>query len=149
MILNKTLLFSSLLLGVLRRNSIVAREMSGECAANNTSYVPGTHSIAYITIDTEDKAKQLAHNIVTNKLAACVNIIPKILSVYEWEGKINEDPEVLMMVKTRTSQIDALTTYVKANHPYTVCEVISIPISNGNDAYLKWISETVPLPKCK
>ncbi|KAK5643461.1 hypothetical protein RI129_007306 [Pyrocoelia pectoralis] len=149
MILHKTLLFSSCLLGLLRRNSILAKEMSGECAANNSSYVSGTHSIAYITIDTEDRAKKLAHGIVSNKLAACVNIVPKILSIYEWEGTVNEEPEVLMMVKTRTSKVDALTNYVKSNHPYTVCEVISIPIINGNDAYLKWISETVPLPDCK
>ena len=149
MIFKKTLLFSTFVVGLLRRHLILAKDMSGECAASNSSYISGTHSVAYVTIDTEDKAKKLAHGIVSNKLAACVNIIPKILSVYEWEGTINEESEFLMMIKTRTSKVDALTQYVKANHPYTVCEVISIPITNGNDAYLKWIGETVPKSQCE
>ncbi|EEZ98414.1 Protein CutA homolog-like Protein [Tribolium castaneum] len=114
--------------------------MSGEV----DSYVPGTHSVAYVTTPSEEVAKKLAHGLVKQKLAACVNIIPKITSVYEWEDKINEDAEVLMMIKTRTSKIDALTQYVKSNHPYTVCEVISLPIENGNEAYLKWIGDIVP-----
>ncbi|KAI4484564.1 PREDICTED: protein CutA homolog [Polistes canadensis] len=104
----------------------------------------GIHSVAYVTVPNVEVAKKLAHDIVKNKLAACVNIIPQVISVYEWENKINEDSELLMMIKTRTDTVDALTDYVKKNHPYTVCEVISLPIQNGNEQYLKWISDTVP-----
>ncbi|XP_047369991.1 protein CutA homolog isoform X1 [Vespa velutina] len=102
------------------------------------------HSVAYITVPDNAVAKQLAHGLVKNKLAACVNIIPQITSVYEWENEINEDSELLLMVKTRTDTVDALTEYVKSHHPYKVCEVITLPIQNGNEQYLKWISEVVP-----
>lgn len=118
--------------------------MSGEISLQNSSYVPGTYSVAYVTTPNQEVAKKLAHGLVSEKLAACVNIIPGVTSVYEWENKINEDSELLLMIKTRTSKIDALTQYVKSNHPYTVCEVISLPIENGNEPYLNWIGEIVP-----
>lgn len=108
------------------------------------AYVAGTHSIAYVTAPNEEVAKKLAHGIVSKKLAACVNIVPKITSIYEWDNKINEDSEVLLMIKTRTSIISNLTEYVKSEHPYKVCEVISTPIYNGNTDYLDWISSAVP-----
>ncbi|XP_075227535.1 protein CutA homolog [Lycorma delicatula] len=104
----------------------------------------GAFSAAYVTVPDEEVAKKIAHGVVSAKLAACVNIIPKITSVYEWEGKINEDSEYLLMLKTRTSKVDALTKFVKENHPYKVCEVISLPIQNGNPDYFKWISDVVP-----
>ncbi|XP_076240201.1 cutA divalent cation tolerance homolog [Calliopsis andreniformis] len=110
----------------------------------NMSSFAGIHSVAYVTVPTQEVAKKLAHGLVKNKLAACVNIIPGITSVYEWKNEINEDSELLMMIKTRTDTVDALTKYVKENHPYEVCEVISLPIQNGNDKYLQWISEIVP-----
>ncbi|KAJ4433965.1 hypothetical protein ANN_16284 [Periplaneta americana] len=89
-----------------------------------SSYVAGTHSVAYVTAPSEEVAQKLAR--------------------YEWKGEINEDVEVLMMIKTRTSRIDELSQYVRSNHPYEVCEVISLPIENGNAPYLDWISEIVP-----
>ncbi len=64
-----------------------------------------------------------------NKLAACVNIIPGLISVYEWEGKIETDDEMLLMIKSRMSRLDELTQMVKENHPNQVCEVISVPVS--------------------
>lgn len=100
--------------------------------------------MAFVTAPTEEVAKKIAHGLVTAKLAACVNIIPKITSIYVWEGQVNEDSEVLMMIKTRTSRVAELTQYVKENHPYDVCEVISTEILQGNGPYLNWISESVP-----
>ncbi|XP_076382047.1 protein CutA homolog [Megalopta genalis] len=100
----------------------------------------GINSVVYVTVPTQEVAKKLSHGLVQNKLAACVNIIPGIISVYEWKNEINEDNELLMMIKTRTDTVDALTKYIKANHPYEVCEVISLPIQNGNKDYLQWVS---------
>lgn len=101
-------------------------------------------STCFVTAPDEAVAKKLAHGIVTQKLAACVNIIPKITSIYEWEGKINEDAEVLMMIKTKTSRVDDLSKYVREQHPYSIAEVIATPIENGNAPYLKWIHDSVP-----
>eukprot|EP00092_Neocalanus_flemingeri_P030722 GFUD01033360.1.p1 GENE.GFUD01033360.1~~GFUD01033360.1.p1 ORF type:complete len:118 (-),score=40.63 GFUD01033360.1:96-449(-) len=101
-------------------------------------------SMAFVTAPTADKAKEIAGGLVSNKLAACVNIIPGITSVYEWEGKIENDLEVLMMIKTRSSRIEELTEFVKKNHPYDVCEVITTSIEGGNQPYLDWLAKTVP-----
>ncbi|XP_055616522.1 protein CutA homolog isoform X3 [Toxorhynchites rutilus septentrionalis] len=107
-------------------------------------YQSGTHSIAYVTTPNENSAKQLARKIVERKLAACVNVIPGLTSIYEWEGKIQEDQEYLLMIKTRTTRVDELSKFVRENHPYSVAEVISVTIENGNPPYLDWLSKTVP-----
>ncbi|XP_038222911.1 protein CutA homolog [Zerene cesonia] len=102
------------------------------------------YSVAYVTVPSTDVGKTIGHGLVKNKLAACVNIIPQVTSIYEWKNEINEDSEALLMIKTRTSLVDQLTEFVRSNHPYEVCEVISLPIQNGNPPYLKWIGDTVP-----
>ena len=71
-------------------------------------------SMAFVTAPNSDKAKEIAGGLVSSKLAACVNIIPGVTSVYEWEGKIENDSEVLMMIKTRTSRIEEMTEFVKS-----------------------------------
>uniref|UniRef100_A0A1L8D7B6 Uncharacterized protein n=2 Tax=Nyssomyia neivai TaxID=330878 RepID=A0A1L8D7B6_9DIPT len=113
-------------------------------SSSSSTYEPGTHSVAFVTTPDDSSAKKLAHLLVERKLAACVNIIPKITSIYDWEGKINEDNEVLMMIKTRTSRVDEICKLVKDNHSYSVAEVISLPIENGNPPYMEWLSKSVP-----
>ncbi|XP_049869823.1 protein CutA homolog [Pectinophora gossypiella] len=117
--------------------------------ANMSSATSGSgdadkYSVAYVTVPDMDVGKNIAHGLVEKKLAACVNIVPQITSVYEWKGEINEDNEALLMIKTRTTEVDKLTEFVRSNHPYEVCEVISLPIKNGNPPYLKWIGDMVP-----
>ena len=70
--------------------------------------------MAFVTAPDSDKAKEIAGGLVSNKLAACVNIIPGVTSVYEWEGKIENDSEVLMMIKTRSARIGEMTEFVKS-----------------------------------
>ncbi|XP_037031143.1 protein CutA homolog isoform X1 [Bradysia coprophila] len=112
-------------------------------ASTTNTYQPGTHSAAFVTAPDETIAKTLARGLVTNKLAACVNIVPKIVSIYEWEGSVNEDSEVLLMIKTSTAKIDEISKFIRENHPYKVAEVISFPIENGNPPYLEWIGSVL------
>uniref|UniRef100_A0AAG5CTZ7 Uncharacterized protein n=1 Tax=Anopheles atroparvus TaxID=41427 RepID=A0AAG5CTZ7_ANOAO len=117
--------------------------MSSEAAAiqETTEY-----SVAFVTTPDTNASNKLARGLVEKKLVACVNIIPGVMSIYEWEGKINEDPEYLLMIKTRTSRMDEVIRFVRENHPYSVAEVISFPIANGNAPYLEWIGKIVPKP---
>ncbi|RVW65312.1 Protein CutA 1, chloroplastic [Vitis vinifera] len=86
--------------------------------------------------------KKLAESIVKEKLAACVNRVPGIESVYHWQGEIQTDSEELLIIKTRESLLEALTEHVKANHEYDVPEVIALPITGGNLQYLEWIKNS-------
>ncbi|KAK0087970.1 hypothetical protein PV326_004985 [Microctonus aethiopoides] len=122
----------------------VVRNFSVQGQRTMANSLAGIYSVAYVTVPNNDVAKKIAHGLVSEKLAACVNIIPQITSIYEWENKITEDNELLLMIKTRTDTVGNLTKYVKENHPYTVCEVISLPIENGNEDYLNWIGNIVP-----
>nr|ACO08785.1 CutA homolog precursor [Oncorhynchus mykiss] len=131
-------LLSVLMLTLLRTVGLRAFSMASE------TYLSGTHSAAFVTCPNEQVAKDLARGIVEKKLAACVNIVPQITSVYEWQGKVQEDSEVLLMIKTRSSKVASLAEYVRSNHPYEVAEVISLPIEQGNPPYLKWLGDAVP-----
>lgn len=103
-------------------------------------------SVCFVTTPTKAVAEKLAEHLVVGKLAACVNIIPQITSVYEWEGKINRDEESLMMIKTQTSMVEALIAAVKKEHPYDVPEVISVPMGEGNVDYLNWVRTNTTRP---
>ncbi|XP_010540442.1 PREDICTED: protein CutA, chloroplastic [Tarenaya hassleriana] len=98
--------------------------------------------VVYVTVPNREAGKKLANSIVQEKLAACVNIVPGIESVYQWEGKIQSDAEELLIIKTRQSLLDALTDHVKANHEYDVPEVIALPITGGSPQYLEWLKNS-------
>nr|CCC92579.1 unnamed protein product [Trypanosoma congolense IL3000] len=103
-------------------------------------------SVCHITTPSIDVARTLSHVLVGGNKAVCVNIVPSVTSVYRWEGRVCEDTECLMMVKTRTELVQEVVETVKKNHPYSVPEVISVPIGPGNEAYLKWVGEsTTPI----
>ncbi|KAF5456029.1 hypothetical protein F2P56_025545 [Juglans regia] len=98
--------------------------------------------VVYVTVPNKELGKKLAESIVREKLAACVNRVPGIESVYEWKGEIQTDNEELLIIKTRQSLLEALTEHVKANHEYDVPEVIALPITGGSLQYLEWIKNS-------
>jgi len=97
--------------------------------------------VIYITCPNMVEAENLARILVNNKVAACINIIPNIKSIYTWQDKVEEAQEVLLIIKTVEENLEKLEEVVKKYHPYTVPEIISWPIKTGNIEYLKWMSE--------
>ena len=91
--------------------------------------------------DTETGAK-IGKSAVEAGLAACANIIPGLRSIYKWKGKVCDDPEALVIFKTRKSLVKKLEKFCKKLHPYEVPEFISIKIESGSEDYLKWITES-------
>lgn len=96
-----------------------------------------------ITCPSENVARTLSYGLVEKKLAACVNIVPKVSSIYHWNGSIQEDSEVLMIVKTKQIYVSQVIQFVEQGHPYDIPEVISFSIQDGNKDYLNWVAAYV------
>lgn len=88
-----------------------------------------------------DEAKKLARGLVENRLAACVNVIPKIESYFRWDNKLEHDEEALLIIKTTQQRFDELRAWVVENHPYDVPEIISLPLSDGLSQYIEWVKK--------
>lgn len=97
--------------------------------------------IVFITASGEDEAAKIAKSLVEARLAGCVNIIKNIRSVYRWEGKIEDETEVLMIAKTQKKLLDPIIKKVKELHSYSVPEIIAMPVAEGSEDYLKWLQE--------
>ncbi len=94
-----------------------------------------------VTAPDEEVAAGLAKTIVEERLAGCVNIIKGVRSIYSWEGKIEDEPEVIMLIKTRHNLYKSLERRIIDLHPYSVPEVICVDIKDGSDGYLNWLKE--------
>jgi len=97
--------------------------------------------LIYITAADEEEAREIGSVLVAEKLPACVNIHP-IKSIYRWEGEVQEEGEVAMLVKTTARLVDKAIKRVKELHSYEVPCIVSLPIEKGNSDYLKWIEES-------
>lgn len=86
-------------------------------------------------------AQALARRLVELKLAACVNILPGVKSIYRWQGEIEEADEITVMIKTTQFRYAELELAIKENHPYQVPEIIALPVTEGLDTYLGWIAQ--------
>jgi len=105
--------------------------------------------VIFITSGSEEEAKKLARVLVEEKLAACVNILSGVESLYWWKGKIESSKEWMLVVKTQGKMVNRVVKRVKEIHSYEVPEVIALPIVEGNKDYLQWISDTLALREKK
>lgn len=90
-----------------------------------------------------DEAKKISKELVKTRLAACVNILDNVTSIYEWENKICEDSEVLMVIKSKKDKFNDIEKKIKELHSYEIPEIISIDIVKGSGDYLNWIDEVI------
>lgn len=98
--------------------------------------------VMFITASNKKEAGHIAKEIIKHRLAACVNIIGNVDSLFWWEGKVDSAKEVLLIVKTKRTLVNKLIKNVKSLHSYKVPEIIALPIIAGNKAYLEWIDES-------
>ncbi len=98
------------------------------------------HAIIMTTLPSKEEAQKLARGLVAEQLAACVQLL-NIQSVYTWQGEVQEDNEVLLLIKTRSDLYDAVEVYLQTHHPYEVPEIVQVPITAGSSAYLGWVDE--------
>jgi len=102
-----------------------------------------THELVIlVTTSTRDEAAAIAEALVSERLAACVNIVPAIESIYRWEGKVTRDSEALMIIKTTDDRYPELERRVKELHSYSTPEVLALRIDRGSEQYLNWLRDS-------
>jgi len=99
--------------------------------------------VVLITASHMEEAKRIGDKLVREKVAACINIVSQINSMFWWGKKVTVESESLLIVKTTRNKLEKIINIVKALHSYTVPEIIALPIIDGNEEYLKWIGESV------
>jgi periplasmic divalent cation tolerance protein len=95
------------------------------------------------TAGTKEEAQKIAHALVEQQLAACVNIVPQMQSVYRWQGKVEEAEEFLLLIKTSAERFAKVSAALRELHSYEVPECVSVAIDDGSADYLKWLAESV------
>ena len=96
--------------------------------------------LVFTTLPSADKAAELAKLVVEERLAACANILPAIRSIYRWQGKLQDENEVLLLLKTRAEHLERLKLRILELHPYEVPEVLAVPVEAGYQPYLEWLA---------
>ena len=105
--------------------------------------MPDPVVVALSTCPNEATAREIAEALVTEGLAACVNRVPGIVSTYFWDGALQEDGEILLIIKTTTGRISELEARLKALHPYELPEFVAVPVAGGNEQYFEWVRQGV------
>jgi periplasmic divalent cation tolerance protein len=101
--------------------------------------MPSAYQIILCTCPDKDTAEKIACLLVEDQLAACVNILPNITSIYQWQGQLERAEELLLLIKARHDCYPALEAMIKKHHPYQLPEIIAVPIERGLPEYLHWI----------
>ena len=96
--------------------------------------------LVFTTLPSADKAAELAKLLVEERLAACANLLPAIRSIYRWQGKLQDENEVLLLLKTRAEHLERLKLRILELHPYDVPEVLAVPVEAGYQPYLEWLA---------
>jgi len=99
--------------------------------------------VAFSTAPDVETGARIARALVDERLAACVNLVPGIRSVYRWQGRIEEEGEVLLVIKTREEQLEALAARLCALHPYELPELVALAVAGGLERYLAWVAAEV------
>ena len=100
------------------------------------------HIVTLCTVPDRESGERIAHALVEERLAACVNLVPGLTSVYRWQGKVEKEAECLLIIKTGVSRFNVLKQRIKALHPGEMPEIIALPIIHGSREYLDWITES-------
>ncbi|MEK6576866.1 MAG: divalent-cation tolerance protein CutA [Nitrospirota bacterium] len=98
--------------------------------------------VVYITASSSEEAEEISRKLLEDRLIACANIIPGIVSLFRWKGEICRENELLIIAKSRGALFNDIVGLVKKLHSYTVPEVIALPIIHGSEDYLRWVRET-------
>ena len=101
------------------------------------------YCVVLVTVKNRREAKGIARALIEKRLAACVNIINNIESLFRWQGKIDSALEAMLVIKTKRVKVLKVIKEVKAKHSYDVPEIISLPVSSGFKPYLNWINESI------
>lgn len=96
--------------------------------------------LVFCTCPDEDTGARIAEALVADRLAACVNLLPGLTSVYLWQDELEQDKETLLLIKTTSTRFDALSERLRELHPYELPEIIATPVSKGLPEYLRWVS---------
>jgi periplasmic divalent cation tolerance protein len=99
--------------------------------------------VVLTTVEKQDDGERLAGLLVEGELAACVQILPPMISIYRWQGAVERAGEILLLIKTTRTAYPRLEAMIKENHPYQTPEVIALPVKAGSDEYLSWLAASV------
>ena len=105
--------------------------------------MPAGYCLVLCTCPDNETALELAAALVNARLVACVNVLPRMTSVYAWEGRVESAEEHLLLMKTHMNLFEELEPFIRHHHPYNVPEIISVPIAQGSDNYLSWIASWI------
>ena len=105
--------------------------------------VAAAHLVVFSTVGSAEDAERIARSLVEGGQAACVNVVPGVISVYRWQGRLAREQEHLLVIKTRADRFEALRDALVRQHPYELPEVLALPVAAGHPPYLAWIDEGV------